>query len=521
MGSAPTPDRLFFPSRSVFRLIILGLLFAAALALRAYKLKEVPLQFHPIRQYHSAFIARQLYYRSAKSIPEWKKQIAACNRKKEATMEPLILEHLATLAYRLVGRERLWIPRLFSSLFWLIGGAFLYLLAKNMLSADAALFSTTFYLLLPFGVIASRTFQPDPMMVMMLMASVYAIFLDHAQPSRHRWTMALISSALAILIKPMCWFAIFGAFVSLAIHERGFWTTIKRPRAWSFASLALLPSLIFYSYGVLKHLEILYIAENTFLPHHLGERVYWLGWLDMIDRVAGSTAFIVALLGVLLLRGGRLRVLLAGLWTGYFIFCLVFNDAIYTHDYYHLQLIPVVALSLGPVADTVLKHLENRPGMRPVRRVASVSTLILVAFLATTFYLRAIWRPLNQIDRDPVTIAQEIGQRVGHTSRCLCLSYAYGVILEYHGDLCGIPWPGISDLLEERRGGQLPLTVEERYKELAQNYSPEYFIVTDLGELKEQPELRDFLNKNFPLLSGNDRYLIFDLRTRLLRKSRP
>jgi hypothetical protein len=50
---------------------------------------------------------------------------------------------------------------------------------------------------------------------------------------------------------------------------------------------------------------------------------------------------------------------------------------------------------------------------------------------------------------------------------------------------------------------------------MAQDYSPEYFIVTDMDEYRGQPELDDFLNKNFPVLEPANRYVIFDLRKRL------
>jgi len=48
---------------------------------------------------------------------------------------------------------------------WLLGGLALYALARRIASADGALVALLYYLFLDFGVIASRSFQPDPLMV--------------------------------------------------------------------------------------------------------------------------------------------------------------------------------------------------------------------------------------------------------------------------------------------------------------------------------------------------------------------
>src|SRR4029450_2163039 len=119
--------------------------------------------------------ARKYYYDALQSVPNWKRQIATINKQTEGTLEPTIMPFVVSLAYRVIGGEQFWIPRLLSSVFWLIGGGFLYLIAKKITSMDAAVSSTTFYLFLPFGVSASRSFQPDPMMIMILFFSFFLI----------------------------------------------------------------------------------------------------------------------------------------------------------------------------------------------------------------------------------------------------------------------------------------------------------------------------------------------------------
>jgi len=132
-------------------LVVLGFLFIAALGIRLYHLNEPPLNFHATRQYRSLIVAREYYFDGSTSVPEWEKEVAHLSRQKQGILEPPILEFLVSIGYRILGAERLWLPSLLSSLFWLVGGGFLYLIGKRITDADAALFATAFYLFLPFA----------------------------------------------------------------------------------------------------------------------------------------------------------------------------------------------------------------------------------------------------------------------------------------------------------------------------------------------------------------------------------
>ncbi len=82
-----------------------------------------------------------------------------------------MLEALVALSYRLWG-ENLAIPRIYSILFWLTGAAFLFDLACRLTHRDGAFVSLLFYLFLPFGIYASRSFQPDPLMVALTLSAL-------------------------------------------------------------------------------------------------------------------------------------------------------------------------------------------------------------------------------------------------------------------------------------------------------------------------------------------------------------
>src|SRR5215211_8786127 len=173
------------------RPLILGSLFVAALCLRLYGITQPPMEFFLVRQYHGALLARGFY--------EWLLSGELRTIPPDGIIEPPILEIFASLSYLISGGEHLWIPRLLSALFWMAGGVFLYLTAKKISSPNAAVFAVCFYLFNPYSVLASRAFMPDPLMVMLLVISIYAIVRYHEEPSARGLLVAAGASSLAVL----------------------------------------------------------------------------------------------------------------------------------------------------------------------------------------------------------------------------------------------------------------------------------------------------------------------------------
>jgi hypothetical protein len=506
-----TQEPQFFAQKPLLLLLIVGFLFIAAFGIRLCHIDEPPLDFNPTRQYRSAIIARGLYFESVESIPEWRKEVASINKQRTAVLEPPIMEYIASLAYRIVGGEYLWIPRVLSSIFWLIGGAFLFAIARKIVSTDAAVFSTAFFLFLLFGVEASRSFQPDPMMVMMLLISIFTIFRYHDNPSTLRLLLAATVSALAMFIKPVCMFPIFGAFLSLAIYRRGLMRSVVSLNFLTFAVVSLLPAFIYNFYGLFIAGFLKGQVQGSFLPHLLLNWFFWKSWLVKIGMVVGFPALILALLGVPMFHERLPRALMIGLWSGYFVFGLVFNYHIHTHDYYQLQFIPIVALSLGPVCAVVVNRL-TQVCVQWYWRVAVWGILVVALILNIGYAEGKLASPDSERQ---VRVAQEIGESVNHSTKTVFLSHAYGKPLKYYGELCGLNWPASGDFRSDKLRGLPELDAEERFNTKYLTHSPEYFIVTQFQEFEKQPDLRNFLTSKFPIIAQSDDYLIFNLTERL------
>ncbi len=491
-----------------WRVLALTFLFIVAFGIRMLYANEPPLNFHATRQYRSLIIARAYYYESATSIPEWQKQVARLSQVKQGILEPPILEWLVSLGYRLLGGEQLWLPRFMSSLFWLLGGRFLYLIGKRIADADAALLATGFYLFLPFAVVASRSFQPDPLMVMLMLASVLAILRYQEARSSARLFIAAALAALTFVVKPGSVFVVVAAFLALAVSREGVRRALSSHAFLLFSAITVTPSLLIYLYGILSGTFLIGEAQKTLLPQLWLSAFFWRGWLINIDRTVGFISFIGALLGALMFRQGLPRTVMTGLWIGYILFALALNYNLATHDYYQLQLIPIVALSVAPILAGVLQHLKQvRPQLH--WRAAAWGILLLGLFLSLA---DARSRLVNPDGARKVSNSEAIGARVNHSTKTVFLSADYGVPLEYHGLLSGKPWPLASDLEWERLAGLRVINAEARFNAEFAKDAPEYFIVEDLREYEQQPDLKKFLTSNYAALAVSEDYVIFDLR---------
>jgi hypothetical protein len=323
-----------------------------------------------------------------------------------------------------------------------------------------------------------------------------------------RWRFAVMAglSASAFFVKPTALFPLLGPFLALSITARGARATLWSRQTALYVAVTLLPTLGVYAYGVVTGTFLVTEAEKTVLPELFVTTFFWRSWLANINVVLGIPILLAALAGTCLLRDRRSRALVGGVWAGYVLFCLAVNYNVATHDYYQLQLIPIVALGLAPLARLGLAIISTA---RLVLRVAAWSAVSLV--LVTAVLKGAAHLDTPALVDEPAN-ARDIGALVQHSTRTIFLSGDYGVPLEYHGLLSGSAWPIASDLEWDRLAGVPVPTAEERFQTRFANGSPEYFIVTDIQEFENQPDLQQLLGRSSRLLVRTPEYLVFDLR---------
>jgi hypothetical protein len=486
--------------------------FLLALAIRLYDLSDPPFDFHTNRQFRSALIARGMFYSAWEKAPEPQRSIAIAQSNREGVIEPPIFEWLVSRIYLLTGGPDLRIPRTLSALFWLLGGAAVFGLALDLSNKGGALIALLHFLFLPFGMLASRSFQPDPLMAALIAGAAWAIYRWTRTPSWPRAVLAGVLTGFAILVKAVAVFPLgFGALFLLAPglrqshNDRQIWPVVRNRQVWTVAGLALLPVFLYYLNGLFISGFLKGQESFRFFPQYWTDPAFYIRWVETAAGICGFTALIAGLIGIFLVQDRAGRGLLAGLWTGYFLYSLALPYHTLTHDYYQLLLIPIASVSLAPPAGLILSEIARRPYARPA--LAAASLLVAGAVLFKVWDTRVI---LARSDHRPeVAEWERFEGLLPADSRIFALAQASGAPLAYYGWVSAEAWPTGADLdLRELAGLDPESVVSRRLSDLAE---ADYFIVTQFGELERQPNLKEYLAANAEIYLEDEGYIIYAL----------
>ncbi len=510
----------FFPTRAS-RTAALLMIFALALAIRLYDLTDLPLEFHSTRQLLSALKARGMYYETRSDVSPEKRAFAVQQWKFRASVEPEVFERIVAWTYRFTG-EQVWIARIYSSAFWLVGGVFICLLAKRLVSEDGAIAATAVYLFLPYAIIASRSFQPDPLMTMLIIMFLWAVWewaseenLNHKgnkgtqgssfvplrDPSWLKAILAGIFGGLAIFIKFPAVFFIVGGGLGAILSHRSMKEALKNPQLYVMSLLGILPGAAYLIQGIFIEGYLGQQFSGRFIPALFLSPSYYVGWLNMLILVTGGFILGLALLGLFFFEDKKNRFLI-GLWAGYGLFGLYFNFHIATHDYYSLPLIPILALSLAPLAGFLFSKLA---GLTQTKFLRLSSLLFLLAGV-----IASLWNTRNQLNatdfRPEAAMWVEIGA-ITDGYNLAGLTQDYGSRMAYWGWRNITAWPTSGDLIYSAARGP-GRDFEGFFEETIPK--KDLFLVTDFDDLERQPFLKEKL-EGYPIFAEGDGYVIYNL----------
>jgi len=495
---------LGMPSRLV--LLLAALLLLAGLGIRLYDLTDPPLDFHATRQLRDAVLARGIYYRYLPDPDPETYEVATSLANGIADYEPPIVEHIVAFTYLLAGGEHLWIARLYSILFWAIGGVALFALARRMTTPAGALFALGYYLLLPFAVYASRSFQPEPFMVMWLILTLYAAY---RWSETRTWKWAILTgvfAAIAALVKIVAAFLLAGLMIAMVLKLLGLRKGLKNPQVWAMALIMVLPSVIYYLIGLGEGSSSYFSNWILALLPMLRDPSFYARWLILLDDHFGVTFVLAGIAGVLLSKPTN-RAMLLGLWIGYAVYGLSLPHQTVTHNYYHLQLVPIVALSVAPVFALIIPAIGQQG---KVWRVLFAALML----LAVAYPLSVAWLELKNTDyRQEPAYWEQVGEALPVNSPIIALTSYYGHTLRYYGMRHIFLWP----ITAEQRLAAQRGTPEQAFMDQFESRTADmdYFLVTNFGELDRQPSLATMLYDHYPIFEEGDGYIIFDLEESL------
>jgi hypothetical protein len=260
--------------------VLLAVILVCGLVTRLYDLTDPPLDFASTRQLRSALIARGMYYPNLEDAPDWKQTIAE-KQGRHSMIEPTILESLVAGTYNLVGGEYIWIARIYSALFWVLGGAALFFLVDELVSTDGAFIALTYYLFVPFGIVASRSFQPDPLLTALIIFSWWTFFRWY-RTSTWKWAiLAGFFAGAAMIVKSTAVFFLLIAFALLVLQKDPLKKLIRDKQVWSILALSGVPVLAYHVYGVFIVGSLGEQFRGRFFTQMLSELSYYIKWKNV------------------------------------------------------------------------------------------------------------------------------------------------------------------------------------------------------------------------------------------------
>ena len=488
---------------------ILVLLLALGAVIRFVNLNAPPLDFHSTRQLRNSLVARAIYYDHLPNADPQKRALADSFQRAVGQYEPPITESIVGFTFFLTGGESFAVPRVYGTIFWLLAGIALFDLARRISSPTAALISLAFFLVLPFAVQASRSFQPDPLMTSSFVIGLYFLyrwmeeFTPDSPPDKtvnQSWRWAILAAlflGFSVLVKVVIAFFVSSAAIAAVLIALGFrfWKSVQ---VWSMAVLMMIPGFGYYVFGHPGRSTEYFFSWTIDLIKLILSLHFYAQWLGFVSSLFGLTVLILGLVGTLL-APSRARWLLISLWIGYLLYGLTLPFQMFTHSYYHIQLIPVVALGLAPVADIVTIKASGLPRMGKVALV--VLTLILLGY--QSWIGRSI---LVSEDFSHVPSAWEtIGKAIPANAEVIGLTQDYGYDLMYWGWRRIALWPLSTDLSTVKSGGRDPAG---RFTDLTTG--EDYFLVTAFGQFDQQPNLKKILAE-YPIAAQGDGFVLYNL----------
>ncbi|HNA53155.1 MAG TPA: glycosyltransferase family 39 protein, partial [Anaerolineales bacterium] len=474
------------------------ILLALGGVLRLLDLTDPPLDFQPSRQLRNSLVARDIYYSMLPSATAEQKELASSFARSVGQYEPPVIESIVATTFLVTGGENFIAARIWESLFWLAAGIALFDLMRRAVSPWAAVVAIAFYFVLPFSVQASRSFQPDPLMTAAFVAGIYFLYRWSEEQT---WKWAILTGVFfgfATFVKIVIAFFVGAAAISLVLFtlKKDFW---KSKQVWVMAAIMVVPAFLFYILLNQGRSTEYFFAWTVTLIKLITSADFYSKWLAFVGSIFGLTMIFLSLAGALIATP-RLRWLLVSLWVGYVLYGLTLPFQMYTHSYYHIQLIPIIALGLASALNPLI---ESVAGQGQVGRVGVIA-LIVVVIGYQSWVARSVLIA-EDFHHEPA-FWKQVGDAIPANTDVIALTQDYGYRLMLFGWRKVSLWP-LSTGLSEARGGNTD--VAGNFADLTAG--KEYFLVTAQGQFDKQPELKKILSQ-YPIAAQGEGYVLFDLR---------
>lgn len=502
---------------------VASVVLVLAVGWRLVDVDEWPTHFHPALQYESALAARAIWLAAdpAEQTPDRRPWFDAVGFKH--MVSPPALPALVAGCYLVADEEVPWVSKLFNGVFWLAAGGFAGAAAwRQTRSRWAGVVAFGWFVLTPFGLRVSRSFQTEPLLALGLAVAVWHLSRPRWQPT---WGTVLTAGAVcgaAAFIKPgVLFLPLLAGFAALVLPVR-----VPEGRGRKLAYLAAFATLMVLPAGLYGAAVLRGHVENKVLPWLLTEGWFYKGVVSQIGSAVGWPVLVLALAGVwIAARAGNY--LLVGLLTGYVGYVGVFTFHSATHDYYHVPLLVLASVGLGwPVARAERRLAGSLPPTRRSRvAIAAGAVLGLTGYLCKTGYPHLgpwRWTPDGQVERGQVAAWRERTLQAHRTARevvgpgtpVVAVAEDLGYGLEFDAWVPVSFWPpqGVVPVMVQVGLLPDPFIPDKYLQSLVLDRGCRYAVITDLQEYDRQADLRAALARRGRLVVSTPEVVVWQFR---------
>lgn len=480
------------------------LILASGIALRLVDLKDAPLDFHPTRQLHSAMIARGMYYANLEGVPEWQRDRAVQQQQSQELIEPQIMERLAATGYSILGKVDLVVPRLLSIFFWSLGGIGLFWLMIDLTGGWGALAALLVYMFMEYGVVASRAFQPDPLMTAAIIWAVWGLLRFSQKPTWLRAGLAGLLTGFAVYVKLTAVFFLAGAWIGLLLAEPGIRAALRSRKWWLIGVLSIFPYTLYHFYAA----TLLGVLQSQFslrfFPAMWLDWTFYLRWALKAALVVPWPWLAIAAAGIFTLSKKTERAIWLGFGCGYVLYGFAFSYYVSTHDYYHLPLIPLAAVGVGTTVSALTRSFKGPRWLA----LGLTAGLFLVWGGQQAWSVRSTLKATDY--NAQVARVEAISSLFSPQDAIVSIAEDYSGRLSYWGWLNVTNWFSASDFALRAAAGN---TIDLKAYFNEQTRDKDYFLITDFEEFNRQPQIRQWLADQYPVFVQGEGYLVYDLHS--------
>ena len=457
--------------------LIIGLIFLLGIGIRLIDITDHPFEIHGARQMRSALISRDLFEGGVDIFST------------HGMIEPPIIESLSTGIYFLLGEEVVWLGRVFSILFWMFGAAALYDLSRRISNNFGAMVALVFYLFPTFTVLNSRTMMPDPMMTAGIIISIWSLYRWQKKRTR-KWALAAgLITGVTILIKAYAGLILIVPFAIYILITNKPKEAIKDKNLWIIFALSALPVAAYFFYGLVIDGRMASQFDNRFFTSYAFDPGHYVRWFYVLDDLFSLPLILASMVSIAVHKDNKTKWLLTGTWIGYFLYGFFFPYHIRTHTYYHLPLVPIIAVSLAPLAGKVADLIEEQK-----KKAFSLILIILaLGIFSSVNLIRSYFEMMKDDYREEAAdwLAVEAVMSDQLNERMISVSADYNTRVTYYTHLKTSSWPLATDLAVMELSGDTP-NFDNRWQETIEKFH--YFLVFNPSELDKQPNLGDALS---------------------------